>query len=163
MTALLLAGSVLVSAGCYSQFPIDAVPHVRVQQEFLGKWTCRSDDDGDEALVDVTAADEYRYKVSWQDRSRKTEHFEAYASRIGSGLLFNVGAFPKDDSGWPQPWAFVAATVSSGVLRIQLAGQKAITGQERSPEEVQAALNRASGSSEFLDDPLLCDRATQRK
>jgi hypothetical protein len=153
-----LVACTLLGAACYSQFPLDATPRVPVSSDLLGEWTCRSGDSAEAASVTVKASDARRYQIVWQDHGRKAEHYQAFASLIGTRRLVNVAAAPGEDSGWSHPWVFVEANVSSGVLRIRVAGEHVVTGKERSPQEVRKALTRAISDPDFLGDSISCQR-----
>lgn len=152
MKSRLLIAIALLSGGCYSDVALDATPQIVVDPRILGDWTCSPPDDAKQtAHLRVRAADKYRYAFSWQEPHHKRESYVAWASDVAGVTLFNVQALPHEDSGWPHPWAFVEAHLSSGVLQIQLLAQGVTSGRERSPQELREAFARALSRSDLLN------------
>lgn len=149
-----------LAGGCYSDVPLDLTPTIRVDANLVGDWTCSSPKDaGRAAGLKVKAIDKYRYALSWQEPGQKPERYLAYASSVGGRTLFNVQLVPPGASRWwDHPWAFVAVSLSSGSLHIQLVADGIVSGAERSPEELRTSFNQAMGRAEILDQDMSVSR-----
>ena len=157
---LLLA---LLSTACYeSEFPLDPAPLVAVDPGLLGTWRCLPlDGDADELPAVLTIARDSRDKVydaRWEEPGDRPDHYEAYASTVGTVTIFNLHELGGPDAA--AKWEFARiALLRPDVLHLQIADDKALAGTEATRPALRAALERLQTSATLFSGGVVCVRA----
>jgi hypothetical protein len=129
---------------CFSQFPLDPSPKVKVDAQIVGVWRCVPPDaeESDDAIVTVTehAGPDSQYEITWQERDKAAEHYRAFASLVGGSTFLNVRA--ADNKLGSEGWAFVRySTLRENVLYGEMARERLFKEKEAS---ASVALARAT-------------------
>jgi hypothetical protein len=161
--AMLVLYSTLVLTACYeSAFPIDARPKAEIDRSLPGTWRCLPfDQDPSEkpATLTIAAAKGQLYTVTLEEDGGQPSRYEVYASTAADGLM-NVRELADGDK---KPWMFVRATLlRPAVMQLQVLDRKALP-EQKTPEELRRAIDRARGKPGTFTDVCICVRAREEK
>jgi hypothetical protein len=151
----------VLTAGCYeSDFPLDPAPTADVDHGAIGTWRCLLlDADADEVPVTLTVSggEGRRYQALWQEPGDAPDRYDVYASVLGGGTLLNVRE--RGDAGPTGSWTFLRyALMRPNVLHLQVVADTAMTGVDKAPAAVRAALERRSTDATLYSDVCICAR-----
>jgi hypothetical protein len=160
-TATVLAA--VLAAGCYeSDVPLDPAPTLEVEEAWLGTWRClpfEADADEEPATLTIRRAGR-RYDIAWQESGKASDHYEAFASRVGGTPFFNLQEVkPTGERG---KWVFLrAALLRPAVVQVQVVAEDALKGVEKSPPAMRQAIERQLSSQRLTLDFCVCVKAKE--
>jgi hypothetical protein len=123
---LLLAGPVVVLAGCFnSKEPLGPADHGRIDAALVGTWDCRPPEknEDDRATLTVVEFDEHQYFAEWREPDKKPDRYRAYSTVVQGQTLLNVndlGTHADFD------WIFLRYAVADGKLTLSVVSDTAL-------------------------------------
>ena len=162
-SAVVMMCAALLASACYeSSFPIETRPKSDIDRALPGTWRCVPFDQGpseNAATLTIAPNAGLVYAVTLQEDGGQLSRYEAYASSAAEGLM-NVRELADGDK---KPWLFVRATLlRPSVMQLQVLDGKGMA-EQRTPEELRHAVERARGKPGAFADVCVCVRARQDK
>lgn len=152
-----------LASGCYeSDFPLDPEPRHDVDPALIAVWRCLPmDAEPTEAAATLTitrGTAPRTFAAIWQDEGDTPDRYDGFASSLDGVVYLNVRE--RADGGREHPWFFMRPTLlRPNALHLQVVAEAAMSGVEKTPAAVRAALIRRRADTRLLTDGALCARA----